>query len=151
MLYGAPQWEIPQAWFLSCEIVSTYSWARGNIGKNTFPLLAPQLQEKQWWRCSMVLLSGRFPKLGFFLAQLTLYFLLLNVYHAPSNTWKLVIEMLDVKNKILCDNMVKKRMNKLFATWNYTWTIKHAWNMIECFSGKDYCCLYWDKTCMHFC
>ena len=72
MLYGAPQWEIPQAWFLSCSIVSTYSTT---MTKLMFPLLAPQLQDKQWWRCSM-----------FLLAQLVLYFLLLIVYHAPSNT-----------------------------------------------------------------
>ena len=29
---------------------------------------------------------------GFFLAQFILYFLLLNVYHAPSNTQKLVVD-----------------------------------------------------------
>ena len=46
---------------------------------------------------------------GFFLAQLILYFLLLNVYHSPSNTQKLVVEILDVKT-ILCDNMAKKRI-----------------------------------------
>ena len=45
MLYGAPQWEIPQAWFVSCSIVSTYSTT---MTKLMFPLLAPQLQEKQW-------------------------------------------------------------------------------------------------------
>ena len=95
-LYGAPQWEIPEAWFLSFSIVSTYSTT---MTKLMFPLLAPQLQEKQWWRCSMVLLNGKFPKLGFFLAQLILSFLLLNVYHAPSNTHTLVMEMLDVKTK----------------------------------------------------
>ena len=33
---------------------------------------APQLQEKQWWRYSMVLLNGRFSNLGFFLTQLCL-------------------------------------------------------------------------------
>ena len=54
MLYGAPQWEIPQAWFLSCSIVSTYSTT---MTKLMFPLLAPQLQEKEWWRCSMFLLA----------------------------------------------------------------------------------------------
>ena len=59
------QWEIPQAWFLSCSIVSTYSTT---MTKLMFPLLAPQLQKKQWWRCSMVLLNGKFPKLGFFLS-----------------------------------------------------------------------------------
>ena len=45
MLYGAPQWDIPQAWFLSFSIVSTYS---STTTKLMFPLLAPQLQEKQW-------------------------------------------------------------------------------------------------------
>ena len=83
MLYGAPQWDIPQSWFISWSILSTYS---STLTKLMFPLLYPQLQEKQWWRCSMVLLNGRFPKLGFFLAQWILYFLLLNVYHAPRNT-----------------------------------------------------------------
>ena len=42
MLYGAPQWEISQAWFLSCSIVSTYFTT---MTKLMFPLLAPQLQE----------------------------------------------------------------------------------------------------------
>ena len=51
-LYGAPQWEIPQAWFLSFSIVSTYSTT---MTKLMFPLLAPQLQEKQWWISSMVI------------------------------------------------------------------------------------------------
>ena len=82
MLYGAPQWEIPQDWFVSCSIVSTYS---STMTKLMLPLLDPQLQEKKWWRCSMVLLNGRFPKLGFILAQLIISFLLLNVYHDPSN------------------------------------------------------------------
>ena len=36
------------------------------------PFLAPQLQEKQWWICSMVTLNGKFLKLGFFLPQLCL-------------------------------------------------------------------------------
>ena len=54
MLYGAPQWEIPQAWFVSCSIVSTYSTT---MTKLMFPFLSPQLQEKQWWRCSMLLLA----------------------------------------------------------------------------------------------
>ena len=70
MVYGAPQWEIPQYWFVSCSIVSTYSTT---MTKLMLPLLAPQLQEKQWWRSSMVLLNGKFPKLGFFLAQLYLH------------------------------------------------------------------------------
>ena len=70
MLYGTPQWEIPQAWFVSCSIVSTYSTT---ITKLMFPLLAPQLQEKQWWRFSMVLLNGIISKVGFFLAQLCLH------------------------------------------------------------------------------
>ena len=70
MLYGSPQWEIPLAWFLSSSIVSTYSTTMTML---MFPLLAPQLQEKQWWRCSMVLVNGRFPKLGFFLSQLCLH------------------------------------------------------------------------------
>ena len=83
MLYHSPQWEIPQALFLSFSIVSTYSTTMTN---EMFPFPDPQLQEKQWWRCSMVLLNGRFPKLGFFLSQLILYLLLLNVYHAPRNT-----------------------------------------------------------------
>ena len=69
-LYGAPQSEIPHAWFLSCSIVSTYSTT---MTKLMLPLLAPQLQEKQWWRCSMVLLNGKLPKLGLFLAQLCLH------------------------------------------------------------------------------
>ena len=30
MLYGAPQWKIPQAWFLSFSIVSTYSTTMTN-------------------------------------------------------------------------------------------------------------------------
>ena len=47
MLYGAPQWEILQAWFLPCTIVSTYSTT---MTKLMLLLLAPQLQEKQWWR-----------------------------------------------------------------------------------------------------
>ena len=42
----------------------------------------------------MVLLNGKFPKIGFFLSQLILYFFLLNVYHAPSNTQTLVVEMI---------------------------------------------------------
>ena len=42
MLYGAPQWEIPQAWFVSSSIVSTYSIT---MTKLMFPLLDPQLQE----------------------------------------------------------------------------------------------------------
>ena len=54
MLYGAPQWEILQTWFLSCSIVSTYSTT---VTKLMLPFLAPQLQEKQWWRCSMWLLA----------------------------------------------------------------------------------------------
>ena len=83
ILYGAPQWEIPQYWFLSFSTMYTYSTT---MTKLMLPLLAPQLQEKQWWRCFMLLLNGRFPKLGFFLTQLILYFLLFNVYHAPSNT-----------------------------------------------------------------
>ena len=62
MLYGDPQWKIPQDWFLSCLIVSTYSTI---MIKLMFPLLATQLQEKQWWRFSMLLL-----------AQLMDYFLL---------------------------------------------------------------------------
>ena len=33
MLYGAPQWETPQAWFLSCSNVFT-SQVRGKIGRN---------------------------------------------------------------------------------------------------------------------
>ena len=36
------QWEIPQAWFISCSIVSTYSTT---MTKLMLPLLAPQLQE----------------------------------------------------------------------------------------------------------
>ena len=70
MLYGDPPWEIHQYWLVSCSILSTYSTT---MTKLMFPLLAPQLQEKQWWRCSMVLLNGRFPKLFFFLAQLCLH------------------------------------------------------------------------------
>ena len=31
MLYSAPQWEIPQAWFLSTSIVSTYSTTMTNL------------------------------------------------------------------------------------------------------------------------
>ena len=65
MLYHAPQWEIPQAWFISFLI-------------------------------------------GFFLAQLIISFLLLNAYHAPRNHSTLVMEMLDVKNKILCDSLQPK-------------------------------------------
>ena len=67
MFYGAPRWEIPQSCFLSCSIFSTYSTT---MTKLMFPFLAPQLQEKQWWRCSMVLLNGKFPKLGLFLCFL---------------------------------------------------------------------------------
>ena len=67
MLYSAPQWEIPQDWFVSCSIVSTYSIT---MTKLMFPLLSPQLQEKKWWRFSMVLLNGKFPKLGLFLVFL---------------------------------------------------------------------------------
>ena len=70
MLYGAPQWEIPQAWFVSCSIVSTYSTT---MTKLMFPLLAPQLQEKQWWTCSMVLINGIFPNIGLSNSQLSLY------------------------------------------------------------------------------
>ena len=45
MLYGAPQWETPQAWFLSCSIVSRYS-SQGEYQEecSLFQLL---LQEKQ--------------------------------------------------------------------------------------------------------
>ena len=70
MLYGAPQWEIPTALFISFSIVSTYSTT---MTKLMFPLLASQLQEKQGWRCSMVLLNGKFANLGVFLAQLCLH------------------------------------------------------------------------------
>ena len=45
---------------------------RGNIG-GIFPFLAPQFQEKQWWRFSMVVLNGIFPKIGLFLPQLCLH------------------------------------------------------------------------------
>ena len=45
ILYGAPQWEIPQGWFTSCSIVSIYSTTMTN---EMFPLLAPQLQENDW-------------------------------------------------------------------------------------------------------
>ena len=72
MLQGAPQWDVPQAWCLSFSIVSRYSTT---ITKLMFPFLAPQLQEKQWWICSIVLLNGRFPKLGFFIAQLVSFLL----------------------------------------------------------------------------
>ena len=41
MLYGAPQWEIPQDWFFSSSIVSTYST---KMTKLMLSLLAPQLQ-----------------------------------------------------------------------------------------------------------
>ena len=44
MLYGAPQWEILQTWFLSCSIVSTYSTT---VTELMLPFLAPQLQGKQ--------------------------------------------------------------------------------------------------------
>ena len=70
MLYHSPQWEIPQALFLSFSIVSTNSTTMTN---EMFPLLAPQLQEKQWSISAMALLNGRFIKLGFFLAQLCLH------------------------------------------------------------------------------
>ena len=70
ILYGAPKWDIPQAWFISCSIMSTYSTT---MTKLMLPLLAPQLQEKKWWRSSMVLLNGRFPNIGFFLSQLCLH------------------------------------------------------------------------------
>ena len=53
MLYVAPQWEIHQAWFLSCSMVSTYSTI---MTKLMFHFIAPQLQEKKWWTWSMVLL-----------------------------------------------------------------------------------------------
>ena len=49
----------------------------------------------------MVLLNGRFTNLGFFLTQLILYLWLLNVYDSPRNSYTLVMDMLDVKNKIL--------------------------------------------------
>ena len=71
MLYGAPQWEIPQYCFPPCSIVSIYSTTMTN---EMFPFLAPQLQEKPWWICSMVLLNGRFHKLRFFLALLVSIF-----------------------------------------------------------------------------
>ena len=54
MVNGCLQWETPQAWFLSCSIVSPYSTT---MTKLMFPLLDPQFQEKQWWRCSMWLLA----------------------------------------------------------------------------------------------
>ena len=73
MLYGAPQWEIPQDWFVSCVSCSIVSTHSTTMTKLMFPLLAPQLQEKQWWRFSMVLLNGKSPKLGLFLAQLCLH------------------------------------------------------------------------------
>ena len=44
-LYGAFQWEIPQAWFISCSIVSRYSTTMTN---EMFPFLATQLQENDW-------------------------------------------------------------------------------------------------------
>ena len=43
MLYGAPQWEIPQSWFGSCSIVSTYSTT---MTKLMFPFRSHQLQQK---------------------------------------------------------------------------------------------------------
>ena len=61
------RWEIPQAWFVSCSIVSTYST---KMTKLMLPLLAPQLQEKKWWRCSMVLLNGNSQSLVCFLCFL---------------------------------------------------------------------------------
>ena len=50
--------------FLNCIYIlyQNYQW---NIHFD-----APQLKEKKWWRCSMVLLNGRFSKAGFFLTQL---------------------------------------------------------------------------------
>ena len=69
MVNGALQWETLQAWYLYCSIVSRYSTT---MTKLAFPFLAPQLQEKQWWRCSMVLLNGRLSKISLFLSQLCL-------------------------------------------------------------------------------
>ena len=80
MLYGAPQWEIPQSWFcflLNCVYILHHSdqfnvafASSSNARKTMVEMLyvAP---------CSIN---------GLFLAQFILYFLLLNVYHAPSNT-----------------------------------------------------------------
>ena len=57
MLNGDPQWEIPQAWFVSCVSFSIVSTHSTTMTKLMFPLLTPQLQEKQWWRCSMLLVA----------------------------------------------------------------------------------------------
>ena len=43
MLYGAPQGDILQGWFISCSIVSRYSTTMTN---EMCPLLTPQLKEK---------------------------------------------------------------------------------------------------------
>ena len=55
--------------FLNCVQILKIG---GRLGR-MFPLLAPQFQEKQWQRCSMVLLNGKFPKLGKYLEQLCLH------------------------------------------------------------------------------
>ena len=57
MLYGAPQWKIPQAWFVSCVSCSIVSTHSTTMTKLMLALLAPQLQEKQWWILSMFLLA----------------------------------------------------------------------------------------------
>ena len=64
ILYGSPQWDIPQAWFLSYSTTSTYYTT---MTKLMFPFLSPQLQENNGGdviRCSSM---GNFPSLVSFL------------------------------------------------------------------------------------
>ena len=103
MLYGAPQWEIPQSWFVSCSIVSIYSTT---MTKLMFPFLAPQLQEKQWWRCSMWLLSqlmDSFLLNSFFISCSSMYTMLQAILR---NLWWRCL----IHKTILCENMLKKIM-----------------------------------------
>ena len=103
MLYGAPQWEIFQAWFLSCSIVSTYSTT---MTKLMLPLLAPQLQEKQCWRCSIWLLAqlmDSFLLNSFFISCSSMYTMLQAILR--NLCWRCLMS-----KTILCDNMVNKRM-----------------------------------------
>ena len=97
------QWEIPHVWFLSCSIVSTYSTT---VTKLMFPLLAPQLQEKQWWRCFMWLLSqlmDSFLLNSFFISCSSMYTMLQAILR--NLWWRCLIHKTN-----LCENMVKKIM-----------------------------------------
>ena len=61
LLNGTIQWENPEAWMFYCSIVSRYS-SMGNSPSLVSLLL----------NCVQILFNEKFPKLGFFIAQLCL-------------------------------------------------------------------------------